>query len=332
MQNRLDLVHNLCKAIKKCKNCSFHQPEFKVNEIEIIAVLSDQQNNVKAEDVSIIFQKITDNDSTVLGMNPKIARPEWMILTVLPVSPPVLRLKIQDLHCNSKGQDNELNNIILVNNIHFKLLNKKNPNEEELADNLKLLQKHVTIFIDNEIKRVSGVNKPRLNTVANQSHFRKHSICKNLLSKYVNFCGRTIITPDPNLQIDEIGIPRSMAKKLTFPEIVTPLNIVEMRKFANTELQLGHFVERQLKDGDIVVLNQQPSWKRVNMMSYKVKILPSSTFRLNVSCVTLCNANFDGDEATLHVPQSIETCAEVNSIQNVTKQIISPSTSKPDMS
>lgn len=181
------------------------------------------------------------------------------------------------------------------------------------------------------------------------------------MGKRVDFSARTVITPDPNLRIDQVGVPRSIAQNMTFPEIVTPFNIEKMQelvqrgnsqypgakyiirengdridlrfhpKSSDLHLQCGYKVERHIRDGDLVVFNRQPTLHKMSMMGHRVKVLPWSTFRMNLSCTSPYNADFDGDEMNLHVPQSMETRAEVENIHVTPRQIITPQANKPVM-
>lgn len=180
------------------------------------------------------------------------------------------------------------------------------------------------------------------------------------MGKRVDFSARTVISPDPNLRIDQVGIPKTIAQVLTFPELVTPSNKEEMEKLVNGDrtkhpsanfiikkngiridlryakksdlkLECGDKVERQIKDEDLVMMNRQPTLHKMSMMAHRVKVLPWSTFRLNLSCTTPYNADFDGDEMNVHVPQSLETMVELENIHLVPKQIISPKDNKPVM-
>ena len=181
------------------------------------------------------------------------------------------------------------------------------------------------------------------------------------MGKRVDFSARTVITPDPNLRIDQVGIPRSIAQNLTFPEIVSPFNIEKMHelvrrghsqypgakyiirangdrvdlrfhpKSSDIHLQCGYKVERHIRDGDLVVFNRQPTLHKMSMMGHRVKVLPFSTFRLNLSCTSPYNADFDGDEMNLHVPQSVETRAEIENIHMTPRQIITPQNNRPVM-
>jgi DNA-directed RNA polymerase II subunit RPB1 len=170
---------------------------------------------------------------------------------------------------------------------------------------------------------------------------------------------RTVITPDPNLSLDEVGVPRSIARTLTYPEIVTPFNMDKLQELVSNgptehpgaryvirddgqridlrfnsrevNLQPGYIVERHVSNGDIVLFNRQPSLHKMSMMAHRIRVMPFSTFRLNLSVTTPYNADFDGDEMNLHVPQSLEAKAELQEICLVPKQIVSPQSNKPVM-
>jgi DNA-directed RNA polymerase II subunit RPB1 len=173
------------------------------------------------------------------------------------------------------------------------------------------------------------------------------------MGKRVDFSARTVITPDPNLRIDEVGIPRSIAQNMTFPEIVTKFNIEKMQELVqrgeakflirengdriylkyvkNPVLELGDKVERSIRDGDLVVCNRQPSVQKVAMTGNRVKVLPWESFRVNPSCTYPFNKYLYSDEMNIHVPQNMETCAEVENIFLTSRQIVTPQANKPVM-
>lgn len=154
----------------------------------------------------------------------------------------------------------------------------------------------------------------------------------NLMGKRVDFSARTVITPDPILELDQLGVPEAIAMNLTVPEHVTRENMAVMRQLvangpnkwpgakyiirhdgkqidlsnlgnkANAHLDPGYIVERQLRDGDYVIFNRQPSLHKMSLMGHRVKVLPFCTFRLNLSVTSPYNADFDGDEMNMHVP------------------------------
>ncbi|CAG2054450.1 unnamed protein product, partial [Timema podura] len=233
-----------------------------------------------------------------------------------------------------------------------------------LSENIKMLQFHVATLIDNDMpglpRAMQKSGKP-LKAIKARLKGKEGRIRGNLMGKRVDFSARTVITPDPNLRIDQVGVPRSIAQNMTFPEIVTPFNIDKMQelvrrgnsqypgakyivrdngeridlrfhpKSSDLHLQCGYKVERHIRDGDLVIFNRQPTLHKMSMMGHRVKVLPWSTFRMNLSCTSPYNADFDGDEMNLHVPQSMETRAEVENLHVTPRQIITPQANKPVM-
>ena len=180
------------------------------------------------------------------------------------------------------------------------------------------------------------------------------------MGKRVDFSARSVITPDPILGIEELGVPENIAKNLTYPEKVTEYNInrlknsilngydiypgvksvkkldgsiknlkhVDLEKIME-ELTIGDIVNRHLIDGDIVLFNRQPSLHKMSMMAHKVVVMKANTFRLNVCVTSPYNADFDGDEMNMHVPQSYQTWSELKYLALVPTQIVSPQEGKP---
>ncbi|KAH9165066.1 hypothetical protein AeNC1_018579, partial [Aphanomyces euteiches] len=181
----------------------------------------------------------------------------------------------------------------------------------------------------------------------------------NLMGKRVDFSARTVITADPNLAVDQVGVPRSIAMNLTVPERVTPFNMALMHELisrgplehpgakyiiredgnridlryikskSDLALKCGWIVERHLRDDDYVLFNRQPSLHKMSIMAHRVKVLDWSTFRLNISVTLPYNADFDGDEMNLHVPQSMTARAEAQELMIVHKNIITPQRNAP---
>ena len=160
------------------------------------------------------------------------------------------------------------------------------------------------------------------------------------MGKRVDFSARTVISPDPNLEVDEVGVPISIAMNMTVPETVTIYNkdflkelvkngpnkypgakfifinnkdIIDLRFGSNADkyLEEGSIVERHMLNGDYVIFNRQPSLHKMSMMGHRVHVLPYKTFRLNLSVASPYNADFDGDEMNLHLPQNIESIVEI---------------------
>jgi DNA-directed RNA polymerase subunit A' len=194
-----------------------------------------------------------------------------------------------------------------------------------------------------------------LKTITERIKSKEGRIRHNLAGKRTNFSARTVISPDPMLSLSEVGVPEAIAMKLTYPEKVTEWNISYLKKFVEKgptkypganyiirpdgkkkkitdetkeasldELQPGYTVERHLLDGDIAIFNRQPSLHRMSMMCHRVKVLPGKTLRLNPAVCHPYNADFDGDEMNLHIPQTEEARAEAEILMEVKTQLISP--------
>ena len=305
------------------------------------------------------LENITDYDSFVLGVNPEVARPEWLVLTVLPVPPVTVRPSIT-LDTGERSEDDLTHKLVDILRINQRLLENMEAGAPQLIveDLWELLQYHVTTYFDNE---ASGVPPARhrsgrpLKTLTQRLKGKEGRFRSNLSGKRVNFSARTVISPDPNITINEVGVPEMIAKEVTVPVYVTDFNIEKIKIFvkngvnrypgatkvlrndgrlqridlsSDTEyiaenLQPGYVVERNLMDGDIVLLNRQPSLHKYSMMSHKVKILPYKTFRINPCVCPPYNADFDGDEMNMHIVQSVESRAEIKSMLMVQENILS---------
>ncbi|CAF1491913.1 unnamed protein product, partial [Rotaria sordida] len=382
-RRRLAYIVDACKGQEICQGaknvdqvtinysdgCERKQPIYRRSGLELVIEWKQTLNEneetkskLSAARVLKIFQKISDPICEILGMNPQQTRPDWMILTVLPVPPMCVRPSILSFdnvtHCHDDLTYN-LANIIKANII----LHEDEQHGEAshiIEKDLQHLQYHCATLIDNNMPRIpkscQKSGRP-LKSIKERLEGKEGRIRGNLMSKRVDFCARTVITPDPNLSIDQVGVPRTIARNLTVPEIVTPFNIkwlqelichnaakhiildtgaiIDLRfhsKPPDLHLQSGYIVERFMMDNDLVVLNRQPTLHKMSMMAHRVKILPWSTFRLNLSLTTPYNASFDGDEMNLHLPQSIEAKAELSELMMTSRLIITPKSHRPVMS
>jgi len=311
-------------------------------------------------DVRDRCERIPDDDCRLMGINPKYARPEWMVLTVLPVPPVAVRPSIT-LDSGVRSEDDLTHKLVDVIRINQRLRENIEAGAPQLIveDLWELLQYHVTTYFDNEM---SGIPPARhrsgraLRTLAQRLKGKEGRFRSNLSGKRVDFSARTVISPDPNLGINEVGVPIEIAQILTIPERITEWNIDEMRELiirgpenppgANyvirsdgrridlrfvkdrkaiaESVEVGFIVERHLRDGDIVLFNRQPSLHRMSIMAHQVRVMPFKTFRLNLCVCPPYNADFDGDEMNLHVPQGEEARAEAYVLMRVQENILSP--------
>jgi DNA-directed RNA polymerase II subunit RPB1 len=315
-----------------------------------------------AIEVEKILRRITDEDAEILGFCPKFNRPEWMICTVLPVPPPCVRPSVRNDTGVRKEDDltHKLSDIIKYNAI-VKDKIVKGASYDTIEWHTSVLQQHVATLIDNTGSFVSKDRTGRVfRTICDRLNRKEGRIRGNLMGKRVDFSARTVITPDPNISIDELGVPIKIAMNLTFPEVVNRFNIDEMYRYVRNgpdvypgakhirkgsrtirlrgnnreslELVYGDIVERHLLNGDYVLFNRQPSLHKMSMMAHRVRVMPHNTFRLNVCVCASYNADFDGDEMNMHVPQSLQSHEEIVQLAAVPLHIISPRHSRPIIS
>ena len=306
------------------------------------------------------LERIPDEDLKVLGFDPEYARPEWAVLTVLPIPPITVRPSIT-LETGIRSEDDlthKLGDIIRVNQRLRESIEAGAPSLI-IDDMWELLQYHVATYFNNELPGIPPARHKSgraLRTLAQRLRGKEGRFRGSLAGKRVDFSARTVISPDPNLSINEVGVPEEIAKILIVPEKVTEWNLEEMRELvrrgpyqhpganyvirpdgARVDLRYvkdldalaetlapGYVVERHLRDGDVVLFNRQPSLHRMSIMAHKVKVLPYKTFRLNLLVCPPYNADFDGDEMNLHVPQNLEARAEARVLMLVQEQIMSP--------
>tara|TARA_B100000674_G_C37980474_1_gene981939 strand:+ start:7978 stop:12525 length:4548 start_codon:yes stop_codon:yes gene_type:complete len=369
-------TYEKCSNISVCneEGCKAIQPDrYKFEGINYVKALwktgidgegSDLESlNMRAEIVKQIFEKISDEDVYKMGFSKIWSRPEWLICSVLPIPPPSVRPSVKQNNSQRMDDDltHKLSDIIKHNNILKKKIEDGN-RIEILNDWTDLVQYHVSTLIDNEIPNITPSThrsgRP-LKSIRQRLKGKEGRIRNNLMGKRVDFSARSVITPDPNIELDQLGVPFKIAMNLTFPEKVNMFNIERLTKLVKngadswpgvksviqgngeikkkiTEsnkdeiiLQMGDIVNRHLIDNDYVLFNRQPSLHKMSMMAHRVKVMKGNTFRLNVSVTPPYNADFDGDEMNMHAPQSMASMCELINIASVKNQIVSPRENKP---
>ncbi|WP_298665479.1 DNA-directed RNA polymerase subunit A' [uncultured Methanofollis sp.] len=365
------------KDIKKERVCPYcGEQQLKVNfekptTFSEVVVTTDAQGKEKKEehkltpaDIRARLERIPSDDLKLLGIDPDVARPEWTILTVLPVPPVTMRPSII-LENGQRSEDDLTHKLVDIIRINQRFKENQDAGAPQLIieDLWELLQYHVTTYLDNE---VAGCPPARhrsgrpLKTLSQRLKGKDGRFRGSLSGKRVNFSARTVISPNPFLSVNEVGIPMAIANEMTIPVRVTTQNIDVARFYVRNgtsrkaltdppganyviraderririsdenkddvadQLEVGWTVERQMRDGDIVLFNRQPSLHRMSIMGHHIKIMDGKTFRLNPAVCPPYNADFDGDEMNLHVPQTEEAMAEVEILVNVQENILSP--------
>jgi len=383
-QKKFDAIYKICSKnkIKRCGNskenngCGAKQPS-KITKDNIGKITLQWKENkydekieeyvYLASDILKILTRITDEDSDILGFPKKINRPENLICQIFPVCPPAVRQSVT----NDTGQrchddlTHKLCDIVKTNNT-LKSKIEKGSSNEQIEYWTILLQYHLSTFFDNKIPGIAQAKQRSgrpLRSLTERLKSKEGRIRGNLMGKRVDFSARSVITPDPCISINELGVPLKIAMNLTYPERVNKYNrekIMELiengpNKYPGAKylrkvnenmrtvrlkgidtskliIEDGDIVDRHVMNGDFVLFNRQPSLHKMSMMSHKVRVMPYDTFRLNPAVTPSYNADYDGDEMNLHLPQSVQTENELKMLSNVILQIISPRQSKPIVS
>jgi DNA-directed RNA polymerase subunit A' len=341
------------KDAKKCPHCQCEQEKIKLEKPSTFRI---GKRRLFPGEIRDKLVRISDDEIKLAGIDPKIFRSEWAVLTLLLVPPVTVRPSIT-LETGERSEDDlthKLSDIIRANQRLWENLNAGAP-EVIIEDLWDLLQYHVTTFFDNSITKIPPARHRSgqpLKTITERIKGKEGRIRHNLAGKRVNFSSRTVISPDPALKINEIGVPFEIAEILTVNEKVTTQNLEklklvitnekyptanyiirpdgrrkritqELKKEILEELTPGYVVERQLVDGDVVLFNRHPSLHKFSLMAHFVKVLPYKTFRIHPAAASPYNADFDGDEMNIHVPQTEEARAEAKILMDVYQNLIS---------
>eukprot|EP00392_Amoebophrya_sp_AT5.2_P004718 g4726.t1 len=407
MKHRLHSVCGLCRAKKRCPfggeqgqlmdsddldglalqatGCGYLQPKYVQEGAQVYVVYPEEDQDQQVRDnrdrkrqltgaeAYRILSKIPAKDKLAMGFIPGKSDPAWLILTAFPVPPPPVRPTVS--FGTDRSEDDLTAKLIdlLRANLTLKQMLEQGSGKHVCQEFANLLQYHIYTLCDNNIQSLpQATTKSRkpIKSIRERLKGKEGRLRGHLMGKRVDFSARTVIGGDPMLDIDQVGVPRSIAFNLTFPERVTTITYKKLLqavrngpteypgartiirpdgtrvdlRFApvppaedelgdgySSLLNIGDKVERHMLDNDYVVFNRQPSLHKMSMMGHRAKILPYSTFRLNLSATSPYNADFDGDEMNLHLAQSHETRAEIKHIMLVPKQMVSPQGNKPVM-
>ncbi len=316
------------------------------------------------------LDRIPDADSLLLGFDPQFTHPRRLVFTVLPVLPPQVRPAVS-LNPSVVNQDDLTSALAVIVKRNALLRRQLGDGTAPVVwrTTEQMLAYAVHCWIDGaevpmpQTGFVRGASAGKsIKSIRRRIEGKQGLVRQNLLGKRTDFTARTVITGDPGVSIRELGVPLSIANNLTFPERVTERNRAELTRLAAVgaqgtlrergarfivrrggvrqnlgvsgcfaPLEDGDVVERQLRDGDVVIFNRQPSLHKMSLMAHKVRVMAHSTFRMNLSCTTPYNADFDGDEMNMHVPQTHEARAEAALLMTPPTQIVSPQSNRPVM-
>jgi DNA-directed RNA polymerase II subunit RPB1 len=382
-KERWDYIYSICSKIKRCGNenengCGCRQPDkIKKEGLSTITAewskLGDVDDGGDSKDATSIllspeiiikiFRRITDEDITYMGFSPTWSRPEWMLCQVLAVPPPAVRPSVKH-DAQQRSEDDITHIIINIIKSNKTLIEKmeQNANESIINDWTTVLQYYIATMINNKIPGVSNVTQRSgrpLKSIIERLNGKTGRVRGNLMGKRVDYSARSVITPDANIGILELGVPNKIAMNITYPETINKRNKNYLTKMvrngpdvypgANTiqkangdtislryvdrksvMVEEGDIVARHMLNDDPILFNRQPTLHRMSMMCHKAKIMSvGNSFRMNVADTKPYNADFDGDEMNMHMPQNEESVSELLNLAAVNHHLISPGNNQP---
>lgn len=339
--------------------------EAKKSNTDIEKHMKKAQDDLNPLRVLKLFLRIRRFDCELLGLNPNETRPEMFLWQYIPAPPVCIRPSVGQEGASTEDDLTAKLGDIIQSNINLKNALTKGAPVQTIVECWDYMQLQIAVYINSDVPGLQKADfgKPirgfcqRLK--GKQGRFRG-----NLSGKRVDFSGRTVISPDPNLRVDEVAVPELVAKNMTYPEVVSRYNKEKLRsrirngmkkwpganylsrkgqsfkvflKYGNLNqmaenLEEGDVVERHLEDGDVILFNRQPSLHKLSILSHFAKIRPHRTFRLNECVCNPYNADFDGDEMNLHVPQTEEARAEAMELMGVKNNLATPKNGEPIIS
>jgi len=410
-EHRFNKIVERCEKTDVCPCCQAVQPKivYVASESNIYMHYKTKQDNIKTQltehEIENIFENISTKSVKLLGLNPELTHPKNLILSALPVIPPIARPYVMS---DSVTCDDDLTlqylEIIKTNN-H---LDDEALSETKRMKYIQSLKFRIKCLFDNSQDKAKHTNGRPVKSFKKRITGKEGQIRNNLMGKRVDKSARTVVGPDATLKLGDIGLPPEMSKILTYPERVTTFNIdylsglIEQNKanfvqrdgqrinlkyalfkkgtellygdvihrttstgtteyiydqhsnitlmpgdklFRNGKeivnidvpcrkqfaLRMGDVVQRHLKDGDIVLLNRQPTLHKGSMLAQRIKIIPGKTIRMNLAITKTFNADFDGDEMNIHAPSTPECVAELQELSATKHNLISAQSSKPNI-
>lgn len=377
---RWENVFALCNKIKRCgeksdNGCGCLQPE-KIKKEGFATLIAEWAKKddegsesamtfkITAEVALKILKKITDDDVNFMGFSSTWSRPDWMICQKFAVPPPSVRPSVKyDAQQRSEDDLTQIIvNIVRYNTILKEKLAQKGTSSKIIDDWTSVLQYYVATMVDNTIPGADPVKQRSGRTLKSITERHKGKVGRvrgNLMGKRVDFSARSVITPDPELSITELGVPLKIAMNITKPVYVTEKNLKYLTYLVkngpdeypgakilekangtsislryvdreNITINVGDTVHRHILNGDYVLFNRQPTLHRMSMMAHKVRVKKPGvdTFSMNVAVTKPYNADFDGDEMNMHMPQNDEAEMELKYLAAIRYQIISPANNK----
>jgi DNA-directed RNA polymerase subunit beta' len=310
-----------------------------LKQVDVHALAEVLRKEMRAATSEAKRKKLAKRLKVVEAFRESGNRPEWMMLTVIPVLPPDLRPLVPlDGGRFATSDLNDLYRRVINRNNRLKRLLELNAPEIIIRNERRMLQEAVDALFDNgrRGKTITGPNKRPLKSLSDMLKGKQGRFRQNLLGKRVDYSGRSVIVVGPHLKLHECGLPKKMALELFKPFIY---NKLEERGYVNTIKSAKKMVEKERPEvWDIleevitehpVLLNRAPTLHRLGIQAFEPVLIEGKAIQLHPLVCTAFNADFDGDQMAVHVPLSIEAQMEARVLMMSTNNILSPANGRP---
>jgi len=307
--------------------------------------LEEELKEEKTQAIPSKLKKITKRLKLVKNLIANEIRPEWMIMTAIPVIPPDLRPMVAlDGGRFATSDLNDLYRRVINRNNRLKRLKELNAPEIIQRNEKRMLQEAVDALIDNNARRSKTVTastgqKRTLKSIADMLKGKQGRFRQNLLGKRIDYSGRSVIVAGPKLKIEECGIPKIMALELFKPFVISQLikrELVHNVRSANRYIEQDNPEVWDILEGitkeSYVMLNRAPTLHRLGIQAFKPKLIEGKAIQIHPMVCKAFNADFDGDQMAVHVPLTEEAKREAAEIMLSTKNVLKPATGQPVMS
>jgi DNA-directed RNA polymerase subunit beta' len=308
----------------------------KVDLAKQVELLQGAMTETKSKQIR---KKLAKRIKLLQGLQISKSRPEWMILTVLPVIPPDLRplVPLEGGRFATSDLNDLYRRVINRNNRLKNLLQLKTP-EVIIRNEKRMLQEAVDALFDNgrHGRAVTGAGNRALKSLSDMLKGKSGRFRQNLLGKRVDYSGRSVIVIGPELKLHQCGLPKKMALVLFEPFIIRRLKELG---YVHTVRSAKKMIERQSKEvwdileevtkGHPVMLNRAPTLHRLSIQAFEPQLIEGEAIRIHPLVCTAYNADFDGDQMAVHVPLSVEAQMEARLLMMAPNNIFSPSSGKP---
>ncbi len=309
-----------------------------LQELDLVEMYNTLKDEIKSTNSEAKLKTISKKLKVVESFLNSDNRPEWMILTVLPVLPPDIRpLVALDGGKFAVSDLNDLYRRVINRNSRLKRLIDLQAPEIIIRNEKRMLQEAVDALFDNgrRTNAVKGANKRPLKSLSEIIKGKQGRFRQNLLGKRVDFSGRSVIVVGPDLKMDECGLPKKMALELFKPHVMAKL---EEKGYSTTLKQAKRLIEensnevweclQEVVDGHPVLLNRAPTLHKLSIQAFHPKLIDGKAIQLHPLVCSAFNADFDGDQMAVHVPLSQEAIAEAKILMLSSMNILLPATGK----